>query len=88
MLAAKPKERVRRPMRFRQTLFWDVDPKTIDAQRNAPYVIERIIEFGTDREIRWMWNTYSRSLIRDVVEHRRGLNDRKRSLWRLLTAGA
>lgn len=73
-------------MRFRQTLFWDVNPKTIDPQRHAKYVIERIVEFGNDREVRWMWRTYPPSLIRDVVEHRRGIDPQARSLWRLLAA--
>jgi len=31
---------------FRQSLFWDVDPKTIDPEKNAKYVIERVLEFG------------------------------------------
>ncbi|GEM_PF-6176582 len=30
---------------FRQELFWDVDPKTIDPKRHARYIIERILDF-------------------------------------------
>lgn len=36
-------------MRFRQSLFWDVDPKTIDPKKHAQYIIERILDFGYDR---------------------------------------
>ena len=74
-------------MKFRQSLFWDVDPKTIDPKKHATYIIERILDLGNDREVRWMWRTYPRARIRDVVEHRRGLHDQTRPLWRLLTAG-
>ena len=35
-------------MRFRRSLFWDVDPKTIDEKRHATYIIERILDFGND----------------------------------------
>lgn len=70
----------------RRSLFWDVDPKTIDPKRHARYIIERILDFGNDREVRWLWRTYSRSLIRDVVEKSRVLHNQTRALWKLLTA--
>ena len=33
-------------MEFQQSLFWDVNPKNIDPQKNAQYVIERVFDFG------------------------------------------
>jgi len=39
-------------MKFRQALFWDTNPNKIDAQKNAQYVIERILDLGNDREVR------------------------------------
>lgn len=72
--------------RFRQSLFWDVDPKTINPKRHARYIIERILDFGNDEEVRWMWHTYPRSLIADVVKNSRVLQPQSRNLWRLLTA--
>ncbi len=61
-------------MRFRRSLFWDVDPKTIDEKRHATYIIERILDFGNDDEVRWMWQTYSRRKIRSVAEKSRVLH--------------
>ena len=69
-------------MKFRPTLFWDVDPKTIDPKKHAKYVIVRVLDFGNDSEVRWMVGRYSRRLIASVVEKTRGLNPRTRSLWR------
>ena len=73
---------------FRQSLFWDVDTKTIDLEKNAKYIIERILEFGNDEEVRWMWSYYSSELIHDVVENRRGLRSTVRPLWKALTSKA
>lgn len=73
-------------MRLRQSLFWDVDPKTIDPRRHARYIIERVLDFGNDREVRWLWGAYSRSFIRDVALHSRVLHAQSRALWTLLTA--
>ena len=42
MEARKTKETIP----FRPTLFWDVDPATIDPDKNAKYIIERIMDFG------------------------------------------
>lgn len=69
----------------RPSLFWDVDPKTIDPRKHARYIIERILDFGTDKEARWMWNTYSKSLVRDVVKKSRVLHPPTRALWQALT---
>ena len=71
-------------MKFRQSLFWDVDPKKIDAKKNAPYVIERILDFGNDREVRWLWKFYDKETLKSVVDNPRRLRPRTRSLWTLL----
>ena len=72
-------------MRFRQSLFWDVDPKTIDPKKNARYIIERVLEFGDDREARWLFYYYPRDLIRDSMDRSRGvLHGKTRALWSLV----
>ena len=73
-------------MKFRQELFWDVDPKTINPKKHARYVIERILDFGNDKEVSWMWKAYSHKLIRDVVINSRVLHKQTKALWNLLTA--
>ena len=71
-------------MRFRQSLFWDVDPKKIDPQKHAEYIIERILDFGLDKEVRWMWKHYDHSLIKKVVYNSRVLHDKSRVFWKLI----
>lgn len=71
---------------FRQALFWDVDPKTIDPEKNAVYVIERMLDFGTDDEMRWLVKYYPLSLIRKVVQTSRVLQPKSRALWELVFA--
>lgn len=71
-------------MRFRPTLFWDVDPETIDVKKNARYIIERILDFGTDDEVRWMWQQYPRPLLSDVVKRSRDIRPISRNFWRLV----
>lgn len=74
----------KRLISFRQSLFWDVDPKKIHPKKHAVYIIERILDFGHDDEVRWMWHYYSHSLIRKVVKKSRVLHEKSKALWSLL----
>lgn len=65
----------------RPTLFWDVNPKKIDPKKHARYIIERIMDFGTDQEVRWMWQAYPHRVLFDVAKHSRALRDKSRVLW-------
>jgi hypothetical protein len=69
----------------KQVLFWDVDPKTIDPEKHAKYIIERIVDFGLDDDVRWMWKRYPKELIHDTVVNSRGIRPESKSLWTLLT---
>ena len=71
-------------MRLRQSLFWDTDPKKINLKKHAKYVIERILDFGNDSEVRWMSRNYSPRLIKKVTNESRVLHNKTRSLWKLL----
>ena len=76
--AVKPK------IQLRQSLFWDVNPKTIDLKRHAKYVIERVLDFGNDDEVRWLSQTYSSRKIRNVMKKSRVLHAKSKALWSLV----
>ncbi|OGZ08555.1 MAG: hypothetical protein A3D65_04850 [Candidatus Lloydbacteria bacterium RIFCSPHIGHO2_02_FULL_50_13] len=69
------------PIKFRRSLFWDVDPKTIDPKKHAAYLVERVVELGNDREARWLYHHYPRPLLRSVIKHSRVLHPSSRVLW-------
>ena len=73
-------------MKLRQSLFWDTNPDKIDLQKNARYVIERVLEFGHLNEISWLFKTYSKSKIKQTMDLPRSqLSPKSKSLWLLLT---
>jgi len=71
-------------IKFRQSLFWDVNPKNIDVKKNAPYIIERVLDFGNDKEIKWLWDFYDKTLFKKVVRKSRNLMPQTKSLWSLM----
>lgn len=72
-------------MKFRRSLFWDTDLAKIDPKKNARYIIERILEFGNEDEVRWVWQNYSPKFIKHVMNKSRGVLHRKsKALWSLI----
>lgn len=72
-------------MPLRRSLFWDVDPRTIDPEKNARYVIERILDFGEPREVDWLFKRYPQTEIKRVMNLPRSqVSPKSKSLWSLL----
>jgi hypothetical protein len=71
-------------IKFRQELFWDVDPRTINPQKHAEYIIERILDFGRDEEVRWMVQFYPKVIIKKTFSNSRVLHNKTKALWKLL----
>ena len=72
-------------MKFRQTLFWDVNPKNIDTKKNARYIIERVLEFGDHKEVGWVLSYYSKRTVKKVMNLPRvQLSPKSKALWSLI----
>ena len=80
----KRQKKVNLTFKPRQTLFWDVNPKTIDPHKHAKYVIERIMDFGNDQEVHWMWHYYPKKQLKQVAAMSRSLLPRSRNFWKLV----
>lgn len=68
-------------MKFRPELFWDIDPKTIDPQKHAKYIIERVLELGDMPEVKWVAHYYPSGLIRNILQKSRVVNNKSKNLW-------
>ncbi|MFH1162085.1 MAG: hypothetical protein V1696_02325 [Candidatus Jorgensenbacteria bacterium] len=71
-------------MKFRQALFWDTNPRNIDTRKNAQYIVERVLDFGNDKEVKWLYHFYDKSLIKKFVVKSRSLRPETKNLWMLL----
>jgi len=76
--------KVKAVMPFRQSLFWDTDPKRIDPKKNAQYIIERVADLGNDTEARWVLNYYDKRILRRVISKSRCLRPDSKQLWELM----
>lgn len=71
-------------MKFRPALFWDTNPKKIDTKKHAQYIIERVADFGRDKEVRWVLDNYNKKLLKKVITKSRCLRPRTKALWTLI----
>ncbi len=77
-------KKVKKHIEFRQALFWDVNPKNIDVKKNAQYIIERVADFGGDKEVRWVLNFYDKKLLKRIIAKSRSLMPETKNLWMLI----
>ena len=66
---------------FLKQYYSDVDFDKIDTAQSASDVIHRLLDRGNDKAIRWMFKTYSKDLITEVVTKRRGFSARTANFW-------
>ncbi|MGD2178656.1 MAG: hypothetical protein PVG71_12635 [Anaerolineae bacterium] len=69
---------------FLHRFFWDTDFGQLRASQHQRYVIERLLEYGDDRAIRWLSRTYGVSAIADVVRQSRKISRNTANLWALV----
>ena len=61
--------------------FWDADIDQSDFKKHAPYVIERILEYGDESAVRWLFQTFPGSLIKKTLMTRRGFSPQSANFW-------
>lgn len=48
----------------RPSLFWDVNPAKLDMDQHAAFIIVRVMERGTQQEVRSVWDHYGEAIIK------------------------
>jgi Family of unknown function (DUF6922) len=65
-------------------LFWDTEPDRLDLQKNRDYIVERVLELGDDRAVRWLFSKYSRSEIKEVLARDPKISRKSFRYWSLV----
>lgn len=69
---------------FLKKYFWDVDSRKIDLEKSRTYILKRILEYGDQKAVAWMWRNFERSEIRDAVSNCRGYSQKSANFWALI----
>ncbi|MBM3700367.1 MAG: hypothetical protein FJW68_05565 [Actinobacteria bacterium] len=69
---------------FLEKYFWDVDFPGIDKKTYSAFIIERILEFGDKKSIRWMMNSFNLDEIKEVIIASRILSKKSANFWQII----
>jgi len=64
--------------------FWEVDATKVDVQKRAYYVIERLLEYGDAPATHWLFRTYPKERIIEVLKKSRSLSKKSANFWALV----
>ncbi|MBU1045617.1 hypothetical protein KJ616_00655 [Patescibacteria group bacterium] len=69
---------------FLQKYFWDVDFSTVDKKQHSQFVIERILEYGDKKSIKWMKDNFSSEEIKKTLSVSKNLSRKSANFWQLI----
>ncbi len=66
---------------FLKRYFWDVVFRQVDRNRSKRFIIERILEYGDPKAVRWLRKQCEAPAIRDVIQQSPNLSARSANFW-------
>lgn len=69
---------------FIKKYFWDVDFNKLDKEIYALFIIERILEEGDKKVVRWMRDNFDIAQIKDVLFNSKNLSLKSANYWQLI----
>ncbi|MEP7196231.1 MAG: hypothetical protein ABI851_06895 [Saprospiraceae bacterium] len=59
-----------------KVLFWDVNPDLLDVNKNAAYIVQRVLTLGTLNDFRAIKSLYGMNRLHEIVIGLRTLDDK------------
>jgi hypothetical protein len=57
-----------------QWIFWSYKIESLDLQRDKDYIIPQVLNYGTEKELKWLFKVYPEKEIKKVIKNpRRGV---------------
>ena len=69
---------------FLKKYFWDVDFSKLDKEIYGSFIIERILEEGDEKAVRWMRDNFDIAQIKNVLFNSKNLSPKSANYWQLI----
>lgn len=76
--------KVQKIPRFLKKYFWDVDFKGVNPQKHKVYVLRKVLEYGNEKSVAWVFKNYGRQGVVDVLSHYRGYSQKTANFWAIV----
>jgi len=70
--------------KFLQNYFWDVDFKNLKLNQYPEFILERILEEGDERAVKWAKRVFSKDDFIKVLTSSRNISSRSANFWALV----
>ena len=67
--------------KMNKNLFWDVNLKNNEVQKNASLIIGRILEYGDENDIKWMLKNFKTSQLKQTLSKRGYFSLKSANYW-------
>lgn len=69
---------------FLKKYFWDIDFSKLEKEIYSSFIIERILEEGDEKAVRWMRCNFDLAQIKNVLYNSKNLSLRSANYWQLI----
>lgn len=69
---------------FLKKYFWDVDFFEVDKKIYSQFIIERILEFGDGKSVKWMIKNFNLDEIKKVIIISKNLSKKSANFWHII----
>jgi len=69
---------------FLKKYFWDVEFEKIDLEKKGVYVLRRILNYGDEKAVAWMYKNFKKSEIKNGLANFRGYSQKSANYWALI----
>ena len=66
---------------FLKKYFWDVDFSRLDHKKHSEYVIERLLELGDIKAVKWVFRNFATLAIKNVLLRSSNLSEKSAIYW-------
>ena len=64
--------------------FWDVEFEKINLEKRRIYILRRILEYGDESAISWMWRNFTKAEIKNILYNYRDLSLKSANFWAVI----
>ena len=69
---------------FLKKYFWDTDFSKLNKNSHSQFIIGRILEYGDERAVKWLFEYFKKPELKETLEKRRNTSPLSANYWGLI----
>ena len=75
---------MRRKISLNKSLFWDIEFKNLDYQKDAVFIIKRVLNYGDEKDYKEIKKVYGLQKIKSIAKKIDYINKKNVNFWSLI----